>query len=137
MNILYCASEALPFAMSGGLGDVAGMDISKPAGSDDSELQHFVSPFFYAAQGLRSPSAEDGLRDSRRERAPAQTLPKTIPVRVRTACACRQPEAVLYCEVDPGKASYGQRQLWTATLPQSQDSLSDVDIPGYFIHVMI
>ena len=22
------------------------MDISKPAGSDDSELQHFVSPFF-------------------------------------------------------------------------------------------
>ena len=24
MNILYCASEALPFAMSGGLGDVAG-----------------------------------------------------------------------------------------------------------------
>ena len=24
MNILYCSSEALPFAMSGGLGDVAG-----------------------------------------------------------------------------------------------------------------
>ena len=24
MNILYCASEALPYAMSGGLGDVAG-----------------------------------------------------------------------------------------------------------------
>ena len=24
MNILYCSSDALPFAMSGGLGDVAG-----------------------------------------------------------------------------------------------------------------
>ena len=46
LRIINCCDLSVNPCQCLQLGDVAGMDISKPAGSDDSELQHFVSPFF-------------------------------------------------------------------------------------------